>query len=514
MNRLRLAVPLALLAGALGFGLAHPAVAVAKTAPAASPSPSPAPSPTAKPETLDVQIPRLEAAVKANPDDKDSMAMLATDYLQVNRPDLALQLTQKLLSGGTKTAQVYFTDGAAQLGLGHLPEAIASMEQASNLEPTNMIVLQSLTQMYMRANRVDDAERVAKRALTFNANVGAANENLGFVLAAEKKFDDARVQFEAAQKLSPKEVHPIVLIARTYEDQSAFALAAQSFDRALAIDPTNLEALVGKAQLAASQHDVKTAVDTYNTIFGLQTQDVDKAAVIDEIAKLYAVEKQDSNADAQFHKAIDAYPAVPGTHLVYGDYLAGKNDKAGAQREWTAAVGANRDNPDALVRLGNLAASNNDMTTAVGDFKRVTEVAPQDPRGYLLLAQGYMAQRNYNAARDAFKASFNLARTPEALLGLAAADQATNNYPEAVAILEALDKNAPDLVKQNPGILFSLGKSYQGEHQNDKAKATYQRLLAFVKPGTQGYTEVKAAIASLSPATSAHPASSPAPSHH
>jgi tetratricopeptide (TPR) repeat protein len=521
LNRLGLAVPLALLTGVLGFGFAHPVAAVAKTAPAASPSPSSAPSPTATPEALDVQIPRLEAAVKANPDDKDSAALLATDYLQVNRPDLALQLTQKLLQGGTKTAQVYFTDGASQLGLGHLPEAIASMEQASNLEPTNMIVLQSLTQMYMRANRMDDAERIAKRAITFNTNVEPAYENLGFVLAAEKKFDDARTQFEAAAKLAPKNPHPVVLVARTYQDQSAFALASQTFDRAIAIDPTNLEALVGKAQLAASQHDVKTAVDTYNTIFALQTTDIDKAAVIDEIGKVYATEKQDSQADAQFRKAIDTYPAVLGTHLVYGDYLAGKNDKAGAQREWTAAVGANRDNPDALVRLGNLAASNNDVNGAVADFKQLTAVAPQDPRGFLLLGQGLLAQRNFNAARDAFKASFNLARTPEALLGLSVADEQTNNYPEAVAILEALDKNAPDLIKQNPGILFNLGKAYQGEHQNDKAKATYTRLLAVVKPGSDAYNQVKAAIAGVGGSTSTssshpapHPSATPAPQHH
>ncbi len=519
MNRLRLAVPLALLIGALGFGLAHPAVAAPKSAP--PPSPSPAPSPTATPETLDVQIPRLEAAVKANPNDKDSMMLLASDYLSVNRPDLALTLTQKLLAGGTKNAQIYFTDGASQAALGHVPEGIASMEQASDLEPTNMLILQSLTQMYMRANRPADAERVAKRAITFNPTQETAFETYGSVLAAEKKFDDARAQFEAAAKLVPKSAHPIVLEARTYEDQNAFALAAQTFDRAIGVDPTSLEALIGKAQLAASQHDVATAVATYNTILAQQTDDTDKAAVLDEIAKVYAAEKQDANADAAFHKAIDTYPAVAGTHLIYGDYLAGKGDKAGAQREWTAAVGANRDNPDALARLGNLAASGNDFTTAVGDFKRVTEVAPQDPRGYLLLAQAYMAQRNWNSARDAFKASFNLQRTPDALVGLAAADVASNNNAEAIQIYEALDKQAPQLMQQHPEILFTMGKAYQANRQNDKAKATYGRLLALLKPGTPGYNQVKATIAGIDArppqAAAAKPKPKPSPSpkpHH
>ena len=518
MNRLRLAVPLAFLIGVLSFSHAHPAAAAPKATP--TPSAAPAPSPTATPEPLDVQIPRLEAAIKADANDKDSMMLLASDYLAVNRPDLALQLTQKLIQGGTKNAQIYFTDGASQAATGHVPEGITSMEQAANLEPTNMLILQSLTQLYMRANRPADAERVAKRAITFNTNQEPAYETYGSVLAAEKKFDDARAQFEAAAKVAPKSAHPVVLEARTYEDQSAFALAAQTFDRAIGVDPTSLEALIGKAQLAASQHDVNTAVTTYNTILAQQTQDIDKAAVLDEIAKVYAAEKQDSNADAAFHKAIDTYPAIAGTHLVYGDYLAGKNDKAGAQREWTAALGANKDNPDALARLGNLAAANNDFTTAVTNYKRVTEVAPQDPRGYLLLAQGYMAQRNYTSARDAFKASFNLQRSPEALVGLGAADVASNNNSEAIQIYEALDKQAPDLMKQHPEILYTMGKAYQNNRQNDKAKSTYERLLALLKPGTPGYNQIKATIASVDvhaqPATTASkpkPKPSPTPHH-
>jgi tetratricopeptide (TPR) repeat protein len=513
--RLRLAVPLALLVGVLGFGLQHPAAAGAKGAPAApSPSPSPAPSPSATPEPLDVQIPRLEAAVKADPNDKDSMTTLASDYLAVNRPDLALPLTQKLLGSGTKNAQIYFTDGAAQSALGHLPEGIASMEQASDLEPTNMLILQTLTQLYMRANRPDDAERVAKRATTFNATTPSSFETYGSVLAAEKKYDDARTAFETAAKLDPKSAHPIVLIARTYADQNAFALAGQTFDRAIAVEPTSLEAEIGKAQLAASQHDVNTAVATFNTIYSQQKDDADKAAVLDQIAKVYATEKQDANADAEFRKAITTFPAVAGAHLLYGDYLISKNDKAGAQREWTAALGANRDNPDALARLGNLAGTNNDLGTAVADYKRVTEVIPQDPRGYLLLAQAYMAQHNWNSARDAFKASFNLQRTPDALVGLAAADVASNNNQEAIAIYEALDKQAPDLMKQHPEILFAMGKAYQGNRQNDKAKSTYQRLLAMLKPGSPGYNQVKQVIASVDPRPAAPKPKPTATPHH
>src|SRR5579863_10535548 len=100
----------------------------------ATPSPSPSPSalPTASPEPPSVAIPRLEAKLKANPSDQLTMAQLAAEYLQVNRPDITLQFTQHLLQMGDKTAQVYYYDGFAYEQLGQLVPATYDLEQASN----------------------------------------------------------------------------------------------------------------------------------------------------------------------------------------------------------------------------------------------------------------------------------------------------------------------------------------------------------------------------------------------
>ncbi len=506
----------------LAAGLSHPAGAQSKK-PAASPSPAAAAATaTPTPETLDHAIPRLEAVLKADPNNKDAMVELATYYMQVNRPDLTSQLTQKLLQGGTKNAQVYFLDGVSQSAVGNTDAGITSMEQAANLEPTNIDVLKALTEMYMRANRPADAERVAKRALTFNANSKDAAENYGFVLAVQKKYDEARAQFQAAQKIDPKDPHPIVLEAQTYEDANSLALAMPLLDKALAMDPKNIEALQGKAELASALHDVKTAIDTYQLIFAQLTTDAQKAGLVAQEALVYAREKQDADADKLFRKAIDDYGGLAGAHMAYGDYLAAKAtpDKAGAVREWTAAVGPNRDNPEALARLGQAAAESNDVNKAIENYKRLTEIDPNDPRSYLLLGQAYMLNKNWEPARDAFKASFNISHSADSLVGLAAADQQSRNFTEAIQIYESLDKNAAPLIKANPSILFAMANAYKSANQPAKAKATFVRFLAFLKPGTQGYTQVQQMIAQLdhpgattstAAAAKPKPAASPSP---
>lgn len=465
-----------------------------------------------------MQVPRLEAKLKTDPNDKTTMTELAQDYYSINRPDLALGLTQKLLASGAKTAQVYYVDGVANAALGREKESIADLENASNLEPTNAAVLNTLTTLYLRANRPTDAERIAKRGITFNKSDENSLVTYGQVLATEQKFDEARTQFEAAAKAAPTDPHPVVLEAQTYASQNAIGLAAQVYDRAVAIDPKNAEALAGKAQIAGVQHNVPVAIDTFNKLLALATTDEEKAAVNDQMARLYAVEKMNSQADSTYRNAIATYPKVPAAHLNYGDYLAFTKDNAGAVREWTAAAGPNRDNPDAVSRLGDYYKQTGNLTKATADYKRLTELAGTDPRSWLLLAGVYAQNHQYDRARDAFRHSYALGRTAEALVGLAQSDFATKNYKETILIFSTLDHNAPNFTKQNPQVLYVLGQSYQKTGDKKGARDAYTRFLAFTKPGSQAQAEVKQLIAQVTdgksdvkPSPKPKPAASKAP---
>jgi tetratricopeptide (TPR) repeat protein len=506
-----LAFSAAALVAAAGVSV-HPAAAAPKAAAATpSPSPSPAASPRATPEPLDRAIPRLEAALKTDPNNKTNQTELAADYLQINRPDLALPLTQKLLQSGTKTAQVYYFDGLAQNGLGHQKESLADLEQAANLEPTNPGVLGTLTDTYLRLNRPQDAERIAKRAVTFNKDDKNAYIAYGQVLATEGKYDEARQQLESALKLDPKDVRPLLLEAQTYTQQNAIALASQLYDRAIAIDPTSTDALVGKARIAAAQHNVKDAIASYDALYKLQTDPNDKVAVIDQEAIVYATEKMDGEAETAFKRAISEFPNVLSAHTAYGEYLQSKKDNAGAEREYIAGTGPNRDQIDAIAKLGQLYASQNQIQKSIDQFKRVSELAPNDPRSHLLLGATYSANKQFDKAVAEFKASYGLQHTPDALMGLGQADLQTHNYTECVQVYDALDKGAPDLSRQNPSILYGLGQCYQGAKQPDKAKATYQKLLTYVKPGSQAANEVRSLIAAIDRQKTTVPASTKSP---
>jgi len=479
-------------------------------------SPTPVPLPTATPEPPSSAIPRLEAKVKANPNDRDSLGQLATYYLQVGRPDLAITATQRLVGLGMKTTQVYYLDGVANRELGRSKQAIDDFEQAANLEPTNSDVLGTLTSLYLDASRPQDAERVAKRATTFNPNDKKAFENYGAVYEAEKKYDDARTQYEAAAKLDPKDAGPIVLQAQSYLRQDALALAGQLYDRALAVDPKYPDALLGKARLLATEHDVKGAIALYDQLTPLLPADEGRAALLIEEARLYSVEKMSPEATVTIKKAIDTYPKLSAVHVAYGDFLVGQKDLPGAQREWETAIGIDGRNPDALQRLGDLYSSQNKPQQAIDEYKKLVQAVPNNAAAWTELGQAFALKHEFEGSRDAYRRSFELARTPSALAGLGSSDYELHQYKECAQVFDAIDRGAGDYLRQNPQYLVVMGNCYKGTQQPDKARSAFQRLLALVKPNTPAHAQVQKLIDGVrsSPARpSAHATAAPKAKH-
>lgn len=465
---------------------------------AATPSPSPSPSalPTASPEPPSVAIPRLQAKLKANPNDQDAMAQLAGQFLGINRPDLAAQLTQHLLQMGDKTAQVYYLDGFAMQQLDRTDAAIADLEQAEDLDPSNDAVMQQLTALYIKVNRFTDAERIANRAIVLDKGDADSYSLLGDVYASEQKYDDARAQFNIAAEKDPKSAQPMVQIAQTYASQDNIPAALQFVERAIALDPKDLQTLIFKADLYARQHDDQRAVAAYDDAIVAAPTDEEKVQVVIRKAAYFASEKKDSQAESVFLQGIAQYPKVPAIYVAYGDYFGAQKNFDKAKAEYAQALTIQSNDPDALTRLAQISMQQQRYSDAVGYLKQLTAVQP-DPTSYAELGQAYSYVHDYSNSKDACTKSFEIQRSPDTLACIAGADFELKNYKEASQIFDVLDNNAKGFLDQNPQLLFVAAKCYEQTQQRDKAVGAYKRLLTHVQPGTKQYSQIKSWIADL-----------------
>jgi len=496
LKRLALAASFAL---AMGIAFLATPPTVDARGPAATPTPTPTPAalPTPSPEPPSIAIPRLQARLKANPNDQDAMTQLAIQFLNVNRPDLVYPITQQLIKLGNKSAQVYYLDGSAMVMLGQSDRAVADFEQASTIDPTNLGVLSQLTDLYIRTNRLSDAERVAHRALTFNKTEPQALENLGAVYGSEGHFDDARVQFEAAAVLDPKDTQPITQIARTYEAQNNIPMALQTVDRALKIDPSSVQTLVYKADLYGKQHDDAHVGQAYDDAIVAAPTDSDKVAIMMRKAGYYNDSKKNLIAEGIYTDAIAKYPKVAMAYISYGDYLAQNKQLPKAVTEWKTALGIDKDNGPALLRMGQASMASGKPNDAIGYLKHYTTVNP-DAQGFALLGQAYSYVHDYSRSRAACAQSFGIQKAAETLACVGGADFEMKNYKESAQIFDALMISAKQYLQQNPLLLYIAAKSYQNTKQNVKALGLYKALLPLAKKGSKEYKDLASQIALLS----------------
>jgi tetratricopeptide (TPR) repeat protein len=463
-----------------------------KTTATPTPSPSPSALPTASPEPPAVAIPRLQAKLKANPSDQIAMAQLAAEYLQVNRPDITLQFTQHLLQMGDKTPQVYYYDGVAYEALGNINAATYDLEQSSNLDPTNLGILAGLADVYLKENRFNDAERVAKRAVTFNKNQPAAIDTLGSVYAAEQHYDDARAQFETSFALDPKDTSPLFQIATTYAQQDNIPMALQSIGRVLAIDPRNIQALVFKADLYARQHDDARTTEAYDDAVVAAPTDDEKVAIMTRKAGYFLAEHKDAQGVAILQQMTTQFPKVPAGFVAFGNYYAAQHQFDKATTQWQAALALNPNDSGALLGLGEASMQGGKLNDSISYLRHYTQIQP-DAQGFALLGQAYSRVHDYSGARDACGKSFELQRSPVTLSCVAGADFELKNYKEAAQIFDVLDKAAKGFLDGNPELLYIAARSYSGSNQCTKAVAAYKKLLPMMKKGTKDYDNVRKA---------------------
>ncbi len=424
------------------------------------------------------------------------MADLAGQFIGIGHPEAAVPLTQRLLQLGTKTAQVYYLDGSAQAALGNANAAIADLESASNVEPTNLAVLATLADLYVKAGRTQDAERIANRAVTFNKDDPKAYETLGGVYASEQKWDLARAQMEKAYSLNPKDVSPLMQEAQTWVAQNTIPNALTVIDRALAVDPKNVQVLLARADLYAKQNDVPKSASAFDDAVAAAGNDGEKASVLVQKALMYAAARQGAQAQATFAAAIKQYPLISSLHTAYGQYYLTQHDRNHAEQEFLAALRSDRTDVNALYDMAGIKQSEGRTSDAISYLKRLSQVAPS-ARTYGLLGQAYVSAHDYAKARDACGKAFQMERSPDPLGCVAGSDYSLKNYKEAAKIFDVLDRDVRPFMDHNAQLLYMMADSYAHTNQKPKAIAAYKRLLKLMKPGTKTYKQIQAQIADL-----------------
>lgn len=277
----------------------------------------------------DEAIELFTKALELNPNDAGFRINVALAYHLQGRSEDAEQAYQlavdtnsdfagvlDFLSGGTGkgttkrdplqkiASEKAYEDGAAFLRLDRLDRAVEQFDRALSLDPNNAEALNAKGVIATRQRRYDDALGLYKQASSIQPGNAGYHANLAITYHLQGRKDDAILAYRKAVELDPgmdgqldfitggkplqsvavtsmpatRTVGPLQKIAseKAYDDGAAFLRlerldrATEQFDRALSLDPNNVDAMNGKGVAATRSRDYAEAVKMF-------TQAIEKA---------------------------------------------------------------------------------------------------------------------------------------------------------------------------------------------------------------------------------------------
>jgi tetratricopeptide (TPR) repeat protein len=181
----------------------------------------------------------LRAATTLKPADHieegQARAWLALGHLLENKkPEDALQAYRKASELTPKDSEPHLSAGLLHERQKEFSDAEAEYKQAMTLDPhstgpesTEAAI--GLTNIYMKSGRLSDAEPLLRRLAAERPGDAGIHLQLGRVLAAEDKKDDAIAEFKTALKLSPTDADAQHELADLYASSGKNDLAEAAY---------------------------------------------------------------------------------------------------------------------------------------------------------------------------------------------------------------------------------------------------------------------------------------------
>jgi len=173
----------------------------------------------------------LRAATRLTPTsrvaDGQERAWLSLGHvLESIKPDEALAAYRQAATLQPKDAEPHLAAGQLLEKQQKLPEAESELKKALALDPSSDAVT-GLANIYMGSGRLAEAEAALRKLIAAHPDRSDPRIQLGRVLAAEGKNDDAIAELQAAAKLAPADVAlqrdlaDLYLIAKKYDQAEA-----------------------------------------------------------------------------------------------------------------------------------------------------------------------------------------------------------------------------------------------------------------------------------------------------
>ena len=148
------------------------------------------------------KIARLQQAIAQDPTNPYLYSTLAEQYRQAGQADLAIKTCLSALHRGIRNGTIFSLLGTLYMQQGHAKDAILFLQQGVNMDPLNLERQTNLAGALRQDGQLDKAEQIFRNINSIQPNAPAYN-GLGAIEMSRHNLPAARADFDRALQLDP-----------------------------------------------------------------------------------------------------------------------------------------------------------------------------------------------------------------------------------------------------------------------------------------------------------------------
>jgi len=377
--------------------------------------------------------------LKGNPKDVDGLVYKGQIQIRRNDPSGAIDSLQSALRTDAENAVAHFQLGNAFAEQHNENRAESEWREAVRIRPDMTDAQRALAGLELRRGDVEAVLQTAQQII--KAEPGSPD---GFILKdiaelARQKYSEAQQDAEQAASRAPQSPAPSIQLGNIQLAQKHYADAEKFYQQALDKDPSSTEGLSG----------------LMNTYFGQKQPDKAIAAAYAQIAK--------SPNNSNFYDLL-------GTAL-----FNGKKDLPGAEANLRKAIQLDKNNVDALEKLGKVQVQEGSVDQALALYQQSIKDNPREVGFYILCGELYEAKKNWDQAKSLYQQALVISPdNPLASNNLAYVIlEQGGNVDVAMGMAQTARRGMPD----SPNAADTLGWAYYQKGIYQSAINQFQEAL-------------------------------------